>query len=59
MLKNVIQKGDPEYLEKLLTIYSSINDEKSKFFLFNRYTKVVWKNHSKIKILLIQSDSAS
>lgn len=29
MLKNIIQKGDQEYLDKLLSVYSSINDEKS------------------------------
>jgi hypothetical protein len=30
MLKQVIQKGEYDYLDKLLTVYSSINDEKSR-----------------------------
>lgn len=30
MLKQVIQKGEYEYLDKLLSVYASINDEKSR-----------------------------
>jgi len=37
MLKMVIQKGDYENLEKLLEVYSLINDEKSLLKLKYRY----------------------
>ena len=48
----IIQKGDMDNLEKLLDVYSLINDEKSKFFFHLDIMKISAKIIQKSKLLV-------